>query len=509
MHRIRHLEAVAAWAVAGLVVAVWPSCLASQATPKAPAAERLFNQAQIQERDGDLAGALAGYRGVVDQYPRSPRAPQALLRSARIYYHARQNLREADLVAQRLVADYPDAPQASGGRVLLAAIRSSATAGPADLESERQKLRAVAAQPGPWWAEARVREGDLGLRLGDHAAASAAFFAVIEEARPSRWTARARLGLGHVLLVEGRWQEAAGVLQRLVSDGAEASPARDAAAVRVAQRLLTAIHRLYLRPQGGQSPWARARQVALSGVQLREPSGLAAGAGGRLLVADSGAGTVYLAAPGGAVAERFSAASAGHPAWGPRRPFWSDSGSRPCLAGGSRFHCPGDATAAGFAASGAGGAAAGARGSLGEWLLVGSEGGPVKVWGPAGEARRPLQAGEACDLDIDLRGRIYVLECDDDRVSRYHPDGGREGVAASWKWRRPEAVAVDLLGRVYVLDGRDKRVDVFSAEGSLLSQHGPMLPGGIELRRPIDLALDEEARLYILDAKLGAIVVLE
>ncbi len=501
---MRYLEA---WAVAALAVVLWPSCLAGQAAPAAPAAERLFNQALIQERAGDLAEALAGYRRVADQYSGSPRAPRALLRVARIY-HGRLNLTEAQLVAQRLVADYPRAPEAAGGRVLLSAMRSSSTARPADLEDERQQLRQVAVRPGRWRAEARVREGDLGLRLGEHAAASAAFVAAIEEERPSRWTARARLGLGHTLLVEGRWQEAAGVLQRLVSESSEAGGrAHDADAVRVAQRLLTAIHRLHLRPQAGQASWDRARQVALA--EVREPSGLAVSAGGELLVADEGSGTVYRVAPGGKVAERLPAAAAGRPAWAPRRPFWSDSSGRPCLTGGGRFHCLGDDTAAGFAARGAGGASAGARGPQGEWYLVGAEGGPVKVWGPAGDARRSLEAGEPCDLDVDFRGRVYVLECDADRVSRYHPGGSREGVAASWEWRRPVAVAVDLLGRVYVLDGRDKRIDVFNAEGGRQAQRGPQLPGGIELRRPVDLAIDEAGRLYILDARLRAVVVLE
>ncbi len=510
---MRHLEAAAAWAIVGLSVVL---CAPVVGAPQAPAAERLFSRAVAQERDGDLEGALASYRRLADQYPASPRAPRALLRAARMF-HTKRDLVEAQLAAQRLVADYSGAPEAAAGLVLLAAMRTRSTVRPAELENEREQLRRVAARFGPagfprleWRAEARVREGDLGLRLGDHARAAAVFAAVIEEEPPGRWVARARLGLGYTLLVEGRWREAAGVLQRLVSGSSEAAgPARDTEAAGVAKRLLTSIHRLYLRPQAGQPSWTRARKVALSGIRLKEATGLAVSAGGRLLVADSAAGTVYLAAPDGSVTERLPVREAGHPSWAPRRPFWSDSDSLPCVAGGGGLRCPGEEAAAGFAPGGAGVSWAGARGPQGQWYLLDAERGSVRVWGAAGEARPALQVTDACDLAVDLRGRVYVLEREADRVSRFDRTGAREDTAAGWKWRRPEAVAVDLLGRVYVLDGRERRVDVFNAEGSRLSEIGPLLPGGIELRRPVDLAIDEQARLYILDSRLEAVVVLE
>jgi tetratricopeptide (TPR) repeat protein len=505
---------VAVWLTLGLWIVLVPPLAANQA-PSAPIPDRLFRQAVELERGGDLEGALEAYRRLADQHPESPSAPRALLRAARVY-HGQRNLVEAQLAAQRLVKDYSTAPPAAGGQVLLAAMKASSSSDPGQLQAVREELRGVAARFDAdryprleGRAEARVREGDLGLRLGDLAGAAAAFVGVIEQEPPSRWTARARLGLGHTLLIEERWLEAAGVLQRLVLESAnEHQPAYDGAAAGVAQRLLTSIHRLHVRPLVGQPSWTRARRLTIRGVKLGDRSALAVGAGGRLLVAD--ADTVYLAASDGSVTERFTTQAAGRPCWTSRRPLWSDQGSRPCLVGNGRLHCPGDEAAAEFSVGGLRQPRAGAWGTPGRAYVLDGERGGVNVYDASGQVQHALEVRDATDLAVDLQGRAFVLEAKSDRVSRFYPNGARQGPAAAFDWRRPTAVEVDLLGRVYVLDRREKRIDLFDDAGNRLTTLGPLLPGGsIELRRPIDMAIDEQARLYILDAGLEAIVVLE
>ncbi len=510
---MRHLGLATVCLVLGLWAVLALPVTASQA-PAASNAERLFRQAEQSRRAGDSNRALELYRALADQHPSSPRAPRALLFAAREYQRQR-NVLEAQVAAQRLVNDYSWAPEAAGGQVLLAAMKASTAQQPADLQALRDELGQIAerfdATQYPRLearAEARVRQGDLDLWLGNPATAAAAFIGVIEDEPLSPWTARARLGLAHTLLIEERWLEAAGVLQRLLLESAvEEEPAYDPAAASVAQRWLTAIHRLYLRPLTNQVSRDRARRLKVRGIG--EHSGMAVSADGRLLVANPDGDTVFLAAPNGSVIQNFTARDAGRPFWTSRRPLWSDQGSRPCVVGVGKLYCAGDEAAEGFAVGGLRQPRAGAWRPLGGSFVLDGLDKAVSVYDAAGQVRHKLQVSDPTDLAVDLQGRAFVLEAKSDRVSRFYANGAREGSVAAFGWRRPTAVDVDLLGRVYVLDRKEKRIYVFDADGNQLPHIGPLLPNGIELRKPIDLAIDEQARVYILDAGLEAIVVLE
>ena len=54
-----------------------------------------------------------------------------------------------------------------------------------------------------------------------------------------------------------------------------------------------------------------------------------------------------------------------------------------------------------------------------------------------------------------------------------------------------------------------KTVYASTAEGNSLATLGPQLAGGIELRAPSDVAVDGTGRLYIVDSRLGALIVVE
>jgi sugar lactone lactonase YvrE len=113
------------------------------------------------------------------------------------------------------------------------------------------------------------------------------------------------------------------------------------------------------------------------------------------------------------------------------------------------------------------------------------------------------------DLDVDARGRLWVLDGEQNRVLRFGLDGTAEGVKVRHDWRQPEALAVDSIGNVYVLDREAKTVDVFGPDGAALHSVGPVLGDGTELRRPRDLAVDGSGRLYIVDGDPAAVLILE
>jgi sugar lactone lactonase YvrE len=114
------------------------------------------------------------------------------------------------------------------------------------------------------------------------------------------------------------------------------------------------------------------------------------------------------------------------------------------------------------------------------------------------------------DLAQDPRGRIYALDQRSGAVMRIDLDRRWDGIVKqSNAWRKPVAIAVDRLGQIYLLDRGAGTVEVYDTDGSRIDTLGPQLGGGIELRDPEDLAVDGLGRIFIADAKLPFVVVLE
>jgi sugar lactone lactonase YvrE len=116
----------------------------------------------------------------------------------------------------------------------------------------------------------------------------------------------------------------------------------------------------------------------------------------------------------------------------------------------------------------------------------------------AGRFRRPLAvaAGPA--------GKSYVADTGNDRVEELD-SGGR--LVASWggtgtapgRFESPDGIAVDNAGDVYVADGVLDRVQVFTAGGKLLAAWGGAGTGPGELREPIGMSIDCRGNLLVAD----------
>ena len=85
-------------------------------------------------------------------------------------------------------------------------------------------------------------------------------------------------------------------------------------------------------------------------------------------------------------------------------------------------------------------------------------------------------------------------------------EGAPLGVVDLPDLRRPVALSVDPLGNQYVLDRGERRVVVVGRQGEVLAAIGPELPGGVELAKPVDLAVDRAGRLFIADTARGLLV---
>ncbi len=499
---------VAAWAV--LVLAGGGSPLAVEAADRP--ALRLLRESAREAQEGNLAAALRGYEQLVRQFPESPEAPEALLRIAR----ARLGQGAADTAgeaARGLVDGFPRSPQAAGGWVVLGAIEADRAREPRGLEQARNTLRNAwllfdrAGYPTlDSRAQARVLSADLALGQGAIGEAKASYLAAIEDEVASPWGPPARVGLGTALLIEGEWEAAAELFQSAL-DRAGEPQADGGRAIGVARRRLTLIHRLAVRPAAGESPWLRARALTL-GDTLKRPVGVAAREDGRVAITDA-AGEVVVAGPDGAVAGRYRLPD-------PERPSWDDHGDLAAIgAGVARLPIAGESLSFRDPDSSRGEplkkVRAVERGFFGDWLVLAAKPDRVLHYAADLAPQKPLagRATEPQDLARDLLGRIYVLDGKTGRVSRFAPGGAESEAVAAGRWKKPEAIAVDAAGNLYVLDRDTARVDILSSAGAAPMSLGPVLPGGIELRSPQDVAVDGSGRIFIADPKLGAILVVE
>ena len=359
-----------------------------------------------------------------------------------------------------------------------------------------------------WRAVAGVRAGEIEMRMGRDDAAAARFVSVIEEEAPSSATSRARYELATTLIWAGEWRAAVSLLQSIVTAADSGTDRVDRNVVALARQRLSMAHRLWLRPLAGQLPWTQAGRYTGAG-GLDRPVGVAANEAGAVFIADEGSRSATLVDAGG-VSTSFSIADL-------RRPWLGPTGSA-YVATKAGVVAPQRGEAYQFAVPNGAqlrplrDVRAGVRNGEGQWILVDNDADSVAVFSAAGAYLRSLDlgpGGEPVDVAAGQRGYVYVIERRTRTVLFFAPDGAPQGGFALNSWRRPYAVATDGAGHVYVLDRDAKRIHVFDPEGGILWSLGPVLPGGVELSDPRDLAVDGAGRLLIADRRLSSVVIVE
>ncbi|OGR45003.1 MAG: hypothetical protein A2X35_06300 [Elusimicrobia bacterium GWA2_61_42] len=114
---------------------------------------------------------------------------------------------------------------------------------------------------------------------------------------------------------------------------------------------------------------------------------------------------------------------------------------------------------------------------------------------------------------IDPKGMIYVADTGNDRVQIFNPDGtfsnmfGESG-SGDGQFKGPASVAVNAKGNIYVADTRNRKVKAFSPDGIFLFAVGPEV-GNLILSNPVAVRCDENKNVYVLDAALKKVVVLD
>ncbi len=478
-----------------------------------PAAERLYAEASRLMQSGEGDRARDELQLLVQQFPQDRLAPKALLQIAEIQ-HALGNLQATRLVLEQLRAEYGRSLESAAAFVKQADIEVQEARRLADLEEARSTFRRVPLLYGresypdlEARVRARIRTGEISLQLGDDENAVSEFLAAVEDEPPGPSTGRARLLLATALTRRGEWVAAAEVLQRLASeDGSATSTANDRGR---AVRLLSLIHRRLVRPLSGSAVWPTASRYPAGGLQLKEPSGVAAAEDGRLVITDRRLKSAVLLDADGQVQQRATIEATGHPGWSAGAPYLvTELGISAPFDGrkSPRFLEPRpgkekplkDLLAA-------------ERGRFDDWFIIARGWKSLLSFTSPRQGQSLLAANRPVPVDLaqDHLGRIYLLDGGSKTVLRLGVDRRQVDTVLRSAWKRPVALALDPLGNTYVLDRGHRTVEMFNAAGKRQARLGPQLGAGIELKKPVDLAVDGSGRVFIADSDLPFVVMLD
>jgi TolA-binding protein/streptogramin lyase len=489
--------------------------VSAQSTAAAAAEQRLITEAERLTQEGQLAEALTTYENLVRQFPESSFAPEARLRLAWGRWDE-GDAESATRIAQELVDQSIGRPEAAGGFVLLGTAQAESAISREEVDQARDTLRNAWAlfdrESFPnleWRAKSLYKSGELAFSIGEYEQAAVAYLSVLEDEPSSSLTGAARLKLAESMLQLGEITAAARLFQEIL-DAPEMAEQDDSSLIGTARRRNTLIDRLWLRKSAGYRAWSKVRLLSIGGVTLKKPHNIAAATDGRLLVTDSGLREIILVDESGKVQSKY-------PVQAPQRPSFNLMAA-PIAAAEERVmdlhsrsnHAFGDpASKRGEALSKI---KAAEKGRFGAWTVLTEK--PAEVL-RYDSSRRFLssvfdrQRGEAVDLAHDRQGQIYVLDQKNRSVMRLRSGSLSLEKVLSGSWSKAEAIEVDLLGNIYILDRSDAQVHVYDSSGKKIETLGPGLPGGIVLKSPQDITVDGSGRLFISDARLSAIVVVE
>ncbi|MEM8946626.1 MAG: NHL repeat-containing protein [Planctomycetota bacterium] len=117
--------------------------------------------------------------------------------------------------------------------------------------------------------------------------------------------------------------------------------------------------------------------------------------------------------------------------------------------------------------------------------------------------RAPGEFGFVTDIVEDSQGNYFIGEYGDfDRIQKFSHDGefllqwGTHG-SEPGQFRRPQNMAIDQQDRIWVVDACNHRIQAFSTEGELLMLWGEEGSDVGQLYYPYDLAFDGRGHIYV------------
>ena len=472
---------------------------------QAPATAEEFARRQYESgleflRTGKDVEALKDFRAVVDSYPGTSVADDALLAIAQYQLDVSRDFAAAQASAESLLKRFPASDSIAmayviAGQAMVAQGMTPARVDAALASFERVSRLFVGTEA---VAPALFAAGDTLRRLDRCGEAVERFMQLEMEYPRSRWASRARLSGAACDAAAGRPLEAMARLQRVVA------VERDAAEGAAARALNTILYRLYVRAPA-QSAWTFANRVfAGPGGRLRDVTGLAVGPSGTVYVGTrtgvqvlDGQGTVVRAIPSAAEARAMVLDASERVLLAQRAVLQLEAaGGGPSLV---TLTVPRDGSPSRVVDD------IGALGALstGERLVADRGQRAVYRFDAQGKFVGPFATGRISRIAVGPSDEVALLDRDQKTVSLVDRSGKLlVRVAAKgtgWAFDNPTDVALDAFGHLYVLDRSS--LHVFTRAGSLVTSFSPPDRSPGAFRTAGALALDDAGRLFIFDER--------
>lgn len=404
------------------------------------------------------AEALKDFQAIIDSFPKSQVADNALLQIALYQIDVAKDLTAAQSAIDQLLKAYPDtdsAPMAyvAGGRIAMAKGRSASDVDAAVASFERVERLF----PGNDAVPAAGFYAGEALRLARRPDDALARYRRVTASYPgSQWAARANLAAGYCLAQADRAAAALPEVQR-VRQMMPATPEAEAA-----MAINSIVYRLYVRAPKGPAFSFSGRFIGDERAAFNDVIGLAVDAQHRILLGHNKGIAVFDAK--GALAGSVTAQDP--------TAFFVDESNRVVFARQGALHTE----------------------------RVSSM--PITVPQPAPKPPRPVDDIPAAAMLSS--GQRLVVDKKDKTIVRYDATG--RYIGPFMPAINTEHIAVNVLDDVAVIDKEAKAVSILDRDGKPLTKiiaRGP----NYQLDEPVDLAFDRLGYLYVLDRGKSSVLV--
>jgi len=479
----------------GLLIFAFTAAAEVRSAPQASEdlARRQYDSGLSFVQNGRYAEALKDFQAVVDSFPQSASADDALLQICLYQLEIAQDTAAAQLAADKLLKEYPASDSAPMGYVVIGRLTIAKSRAAADVEGALASFERVSRLfPGsPAVAAARFYAGDT-LRLSRrHDDAQQQFRRVILEYPESIWAARANLATAADLVGADKASQAFARLQRI----REQFPGSVEAAS--ALNYNTILYRLYLR-----KPSAYAfgnRFIGTERDKFRDVIGVAVDRAGHILLGHKQGVSIFDA--NGTPSRQVAGVEASA--------FFVDARDKVVLARADMLVPEGAVPMA---------VAVPVTGKLPRQVeqmptVITLSGGDRLVSdSKTRTVLRITQAGKFVSNFATINtDRLARNEFDDvamiDRDSKSIVIVDRDGKnttrivakGTNYVLEDPADVAFDALGHLYVLDAKRAAIHVFGPKNRLIATIASTGKEAGSLQKPKAMALDGAGRLFVFD----------